>query len=78
MNKRLWMIAAVIFSLLAGIGIYYMATVDAMDSSVDSGWLWFLGAAIVFVLLEIYFSRGSKHNQSTMERYPDEPDQHDS
>jgi uncharacterized membrane protein (DUF485 family) len=77
MNKRFWMIAAVLFSLLIGFGIYYMATVDAMDASVDSGWLWFLGAAIVFVSLEIYFSRGSKHNQPTMERYPDEPEQHD-
>jgi hypothetical protein len=74
---RFVIIAMVVCSLLAGFGIYYMATVDAMNSSLDGSWIWFLGATIAFVALEIYFGHGMAHDQPKMEIDPDASAQHD-
>ena len=69
--------ATVICCLLAGFGVYYMATVDAMNSSLDGSWIWFLGATIAFVALEIYFGHGTDHDQPKVEIDPDASAQHD-
>ena len=70
-------VAAVSGCLLVGLGIYYMATVDAMNGSLDGSWIWFLGATIAFIALEMYFGHGDERDQNKMEISPDAPEQHE-
>ena len=70
-------VAAAICCLLVGLGSYYMATVDAMNASLEGSWIWFVGAAIAFVALEMYFGHGDEPDQNKMEISPDAPEQHE-
>lgn len=69
--------ATVICCLLVGFGVYYMATVDAMNSSLDSSWIWFLGASIAFIALGLYFGHGVEKDKSKVEISPDAPEQYE-
>lgn len=70
-------ILTVICCLLVGLGTYYMATVDAMNSSLDGSWIWFLGATIAFIALGLYFGHGDQRDQSKEGISPDAPEQHE-
>ena len=76
-NSRWVIIAAVICSLLLGFGTYYMAIVDGANLSLDGSWIWFLGATIVFVALEIYFGHDAGNDHSKTRRDTDGSDQYD-
>lgn len=64
-------IATVICCLLAGSGIYHMATVDAMNSSLEGSWIWFLGATVAFIALALYFGQGDERGQAKAGIRPD-------
>lgn len=70
-------IATVVSCLMVGSGIYYMATVDAVNSSLDGSWIWFLGATIAFISLELYFGHGDEQGQAKAGISPDAPEQHE-
>ena len=76
-NSPVVIIATVVCCLLAGSGIYYMATVDAMNSSLEGSWIWFLGATIAFIALELYFGQGGGGERSDEGMNPDAPEQHE-
>lgn len=77
LNRHVVISVALICCLLVGGGIYYMATVDAMNPTLDYSWIWFLGAAIAFIGLELYFGHGDKQDKSQVEINPDGSDQYD-
>lgn len=71
-NNPMVLSALVIFCLVVGFGAYYMLMVDAKDATVDSGWFWFLLAALVFIGLELYFGPGKSGDQRPMDNDADD------
>ena len=72
--NRFVILAVVVFCLMGGIGVYYMVAVDAMNSSLESGWIWFLVASAMFILLHRHVSRRGDQDRPEEKISPDESD----
>ena len=73
-DNRFVISAVVVFSLVVGMGVYYMVAVDAMNVSLESGWIWFLVASAMFIFLHRHVSRRGDKNQPEKSISPDGSD----
>ena len=76
-NNRLVIFSVAIGGLMFGIVVYFMISVDARDSSLESGWIWFLVATAMFIFLHRYVGRRGDKDRPEESISPDQSDHDD-